>query len=74
MFVYLINSCGLTTGSVVNVIPDIPLPRGRGAQLGKMGGGGGGGCLAVLTCTSIFIALNYVGPKVNIWERTELFS
>ena len=40
--VCLINSCGLPTGSVVNAIPDIPLPRGRGARLRKWGGGGGG--------------------------------
>ena len=46
VFVCLINICGFLTEWVVDDIPDIPLHRERGAQLGKMGGGGGGGASA----------------------------
>ena len=48
-----------------------PCPGGEAPSPTRERGGGGQGAFALQYDK---IALNYVGPKVNIRERTELFS
>ena len=73
MFVCLINSCGFNHRVSGICYPRYSLASGERRPT-RENGGGGGGLPGSAMYDNIFIALNYVGPKVNIWERTELFS